>query len=68
MTDHLGWDNVKDFEVAAIVLLFYHSFGPSKGKAVDPDSPIYLILGDQGMIRYNCIFDNNNKKLVTEFF
>jgi len=55
-------------EVAAIVLLLYHSFGPSKSKAVDPNSPIYLALGDEGMIRYKCIFDNNNKQLVTEFF
>jgi len=68
LTEHLGWDNVTNFEVAAIVLLFYHSFGPSKGKPVDTKSPIYLILGDLGMTRYKCIFDNNNKQLVTEFF
>jgi hypothetical protein len=41
LTDYLGWDDVTDFEVAAAVLLFYHSFGPSKGKAVDQTSPIF---------------------------
>jgi hypothetical protein len=68
LTDYLGWDDVTEFEVAAAVLLFYHSFGPSKGKAVDQTSPIFLALGNEGMVRYKCIFDNNNKKLVTEFF
>lgn len=68
LSEFLGWNNVTDYEVAAICLLFYHSLGPSKGKPIDESSPIYRILGDEGMIRYKCIFDNNNKKLVTEFF
>jgi hypothetical protein len=52
-----------------MVLMLYHSFGPSFLKPiVDRDSLIYQRLGDEGMILYKCIFDNNNKDLVKEFF
>ena len=68
MTAHLGWTDVTDFEVTAIVLMLYHSFGPSKNKPMDRNSPIYLALGDVGIARYKRIFDNNNKQLVTDFF
>lgn len=53
-----------EHEVAATVLLLYHSFGPSKEKPVDPESVIYQRLGDDGMDLYKCIFDNNNKEQV----
>jgi hypothetical protein len=46
----------------------YHSFGPSKNKPVDKTSRIYLALGDEGMVTYKTIFDNNNKSQVTKFF
>ena len=68
LTNYLGWTSPTGFEVAAIVLLLYHSFGPSKGKPMDITSPIFLALLEEGIIRYKCIFDNNNKHLVTDFF
>lgn len=68
LASYLGWTSPTEFEVAAIVLLLYHSFGPSKGKPIDRDSPIFLALSDEGILRYKCIFDNNNKLLVTDFF
>ena len=68
LTSYLGWTSATEFEVAAIVLLLYHSFGPSKGKPMDRNSLIFLALLDEGIVRYKCIFDNNNKQLVTDFF
>jgi hypothetical protein len=68
LTTYLGWTSPSGFEVAAIVLMLYHSFGPSKGKPMDRASPIFLALLDEGIIRYKCIFDNNNKQHVTDFF
>lgn len=38
--------NPTDQEVAAVVLMLYPSFGPSKEKAVDEESFIYQALGD----------------------
>jgi hypothetical protein len=37
---YLQLKNVSDYEVAAINLLLYHSFGPSKKKPVNPNSII----------------------------
>jgi hypothetical protein len=68
LTTHLGWTSPTGFEVAAIVLMLYHSFGPSKGKPMDRASPIFLALLDEGITRYKRIFDNNNKQHVTDFF
>ena len=55
LTNYLGWTSPTGFEVAAIVLLLYHSFGPSKGKPMDITSPIFLALLEEGIIRYKCI-------------
>jgi hypothetical protein len=57
---HLMLKNVSEFEVAAINLLLYHSFGPSKKKPVDPKSIICKNLGEQGIGLFKCIFDNNS--------
>lgn len=57
---HLQLKNVNEFEVAAINLLLYHSFGPSKKKPVDPNSIICKNLGEQGIGLFKCIFDNNS--------
>jgi hypothetical protein len=38
---YLKLSKVTQYEVAAINLLLYHSFGPSKKKPVDPSSTIY---------------------------
>lgn len=43
---------VTEHEVAAVSLLLYHSWGPSKEKPVDPNSLIYRELGDEGMLLY----------------
>ena len=68
LTDHLGWEQVTDYEVAAIVLLLYHAFGPSKNKDMDETTPIFIALQTEGVKRFKCIFDNNNKQMVTDFF
>lgn len=65
---HLGFDHVTEYEIAAIVLLLYHAFGPSKSKPMDENSPIFIALQNEGVKRYKCIFDNNNKQMVTDFF
>ena len=72
---------VSDFEVAATVLLLYHSFGPStqnkvnkEHKKANPEKPItkpsliYEHLGDDGMRLFKLIFENNSKDLVQRFF
>lgn len=41
MEEYLKLESVTDYEVAAMILLLYHSFGPSKSKKVDKDSFIY---------------------------
>lgn len=60
--------NVSEYEVAAINLLLYHSFGPSKKKPVDQNSMIYKLLRDDGIDLFKCIFDNNSKEAVEKFF
>jgi hypothetical protein len=57
---HLQLKNVSEFEGAAINLLLYHSFGPSKKKPVDPTSIICNMLGNEGINLFKCIFDNNS--------
>lgn len=59
---------VTDYEVAAINLLLYHSFGPSKKKPVDKTSIIYRLLKKEGMDLFKCIFDNNSRESVAKFF
>lgn len=44
LTTILGWQNVTDYEISAIVLLLYHSFGPSKSREMDKTSQIYIAL------------------------
>lgn len=68
LTEYIGFENVTGYQVAAIVLLLYHAFGPSKSKPMDETSPIFIALKNEGVKRYKCIFDNNNKTMVTEFF
>lgn len=60
--------NVSEHEVAAINLLLYHSFGPSKKKPVDTSSVIYYYLGYEGIDLFKCIFDNNSRDTVEKFF
>lgn len=68
LEDVLGFRNVTEFEVAAVNLLLYHSFGPSVKKQPSASSPIYQQLGDDGMLLFKQIFDNNNKDLIQQFF
>jgi hypothetical protein len=68
LTQYLKWKNVTDYQVSAVNLLLYHSFGPSKTKQVNTESIIYENLGDHGMTMYKEVFDNNNKELVRAFF
>jgi len=68
LEEQLRLKKVTDYEVAATILLLYHSFGPSKGKKVNVNSFIYRQLGEQGMTVYKRIFDNNSNKLVIKFF
>lgn len=68
LEDYLNFRDVTDFEVAAVVLLLYHSFGPSELKKPSADSIIYQQLGDDGMLLFKLIFDNNNKELINMFF
>lgn len=68
LEEHLGLLNVTEEEVAKINLLLYHSFGPSKAKPLDPKSIIYNLIGDEGMLHFKSIFDNNSNKLVVKFF
>ena len=66
LTDVLKFKSVTRFEVAATVLLLYHSFGPSELKKANQ---FFLdILGDEGIKYFKLIFDNNNKDLVKNFF
>lgn len=64
----LKFSDVSEWEVAAINLLLYHSFGPSKAKPVDPNSIIYHHLQDDGMRLFKSIFDNNSNFMVIQFF
>lgn len=68
LEQYLRLIGVTDYEVAAINLLLYHSFGPSKKKDVPEDSIIYQYLKDEGMDLFKCIFDNNSRKSVAKFF
>ena len=68
LEQYLRFTNVSEWEVAAINLLLYHSFGPSKAKPVNPDSVIYQLLKDEGMRLFKQIFDNNSNQMVKEFF
>ncbi len=68
LEQYLKLKKVSNYEVAAINLLLYHSFGPSKKKPVDKTSIIYNLLKEDGMDLFKCIFDNNSKELVTKFF
>ncbi len=68
LEEFLNLTEVTDWEVAAINLLLYHSFGPSKAKPIDPSSIIYIHLKDDGMQLFKQIFDNNSNRLVVEFF
>lgn len=65
---HLKFTGVTEYEVAAINLLLYHSFGPSKKKPVDTSSIIYKLLQDDGMSLFKSIFDNNSNDTVKKFF
>ena len=64
----LEWKHVTEYEMAAVSLLLYHSFGGSKKKPIDKSAFIYRQIGDEGIIKYKKIFDNNNKELVNQFF
>lgn len=68
LEDELEYNNPSDYGVAAVVLMLYHSFGPSKEKKVSSDSIVYKHLKDDGMELFKLIFDNNSKALVKRFF
>lgn len=56
-----------EYETAAVILLLYPSLGPSK-KYTAEQSFIASTLGEQGLVIYKSIFDNNRKELITQFF
>ena len=68
MTQYLGFQEPSDFQIAAMVILLYHAFGPTHEYNCSPDSIIYQHLGDDGMKLYKLIFDNNSKEQVELFF
>jgi hypothetical protein len=77
LKDHWRINNVDKKDVAATVLMLYHSFGPT-GNPKDEDyeekmeicrkREIFKRIGDDGMTTFKRIFDNNSKQLVKEFF
>jgi hypothetical protein len=44
LEEYLGFSHASDYEIAAMILLLYHSFGPSKAKEVDKESFVYIHL------------------------
>ena len=64
--------NPSKYEVAVVVILLYHTFGhknvANEIRRCSADSEVYKILGDEGMVLYKLIFDNNSNSLVRKFF